>query len=190
MQLMTPKQTTRLSKFLSLVLRHQPEAAGVALDSAGWVAVDALLAGCAQAGNPMTREQLDHVVVTNEKKRFEFSSDGLRIRASQGHSVEVELDYESQTPPELLFHGTASRFLDAIRASGLLKQARHHVHLSAEIATATQVGARHGKPVVLSIRAGEMHRAGYAFFRSTNGVWLVDSVPVEFIGFSEGSGEK
>lgn len=180
---MTPNQTTRLSKFLSLVLRHQPDAAGVVLDSAGWVAVDELLAGCTRAGKPMTREQLDHVVATNEKKRFEFSADGLRIRASQGHSVEVELDYEPQTPPELLHHGTASRFVDSIRAGGLLKQARHHVHLSAEITTAKQVGSRHGKPVVLTILAGEMHRAGHAFFRSTNGVWLVDSVPLNFIQF-------
>ena len=180
---MTPNQTTRLSKFLSLVLRHNPGAAGVVLDSTGWVAVGELLAGCARAGKPMTREQLDHVVANNDKKRFEFSADGLRIRASQGHSLEVELEYESQTPPDLLFHGTASRFVDSIRASGLLKQARHHVHLSAEMATATQVGARHGKPVVLSIRAGAMHRAGHAFFRSTNGVWLVDSVPLNFIQF-------
>lgn len=180
---MTEKQTTRLSKFLSLVLRHQPDAAGVVLDSAGWLAVEELLAGCARAGNSMTRAQIDHVVATNEKKRFEFSADGLRIRASQGHSVEVELDYEPQSPSELLFHGTASRFVDSIRTSGLLKQARHHVHLSAEMATATQVGGRHGKPVVLSIRAGDMHRAGHRFFRSTNGVWLVDAVPVEFIQF-------
>ena len=180
---MTPNQTTRLSKFLSLILRHNPGAAGVVLDSAGWVAVGELLAGCARAGKSMTREQLDHVVANNDKKRFEFSADGLLIRASQGHSLEVELDYESQTPPDLLYHGTASRFVDSIRAGGLLKQARHHVHLSAEITTATQVGSRHGKPVVLTIRAGEMHRAGYAFFRSTNGVWLVDAVPVEFIQF-------
>ena len=180
---MNPNHTTRLSKFLSLVLRHQPEAASIALDSAGWVAVEELLAGCARVGNPMTRAQLDHVVATNEKKRFEFSTDGLRIRASQGHSVEVERDYEPQTPPELLFHGTASRFVDSIRTSGLMKQARHHVHLSAEIATATNVGARHGKPVVLNIRAGDMHRAGHAFFRSTNGVWLVDAVPLKFIQF-------
>jgi putative RNA 2'-phosphotransferase len=179
--MMTPNQTTRLSKFLSLVLRHQPDAAGITLDSAGWVAVDELLDGCARGGKPMTREQLDHVVATNEKKRFEFSADGLRVRASQGHSVEVELDYEPLTPPELLYHGTASRFGDSIRMGGLLKQARHHVHLSAEITTATQVGSRHGKPVVLTICAGEMHRAGHAFFRSTNGVWLVDAVPVEFI---------
>ncbi|MEK0451718.1 MAG: hypothetical protein RL088_3986 [Verrucomicrobiota bacterium] len=180
---MTEKQTTRLSKFLSLVLRHQPDAAGVVLDSAGWVAVEELLAGCARVGNPMTRAQLDHVVATNEKKRFEFSADGLRIRASQGHSVEVELDYEPQTPPGLLFHGTASRFVDSIRTSGLLKQARHHVHLSAELTTAAQVGARHGKSVVLNIRAGDMHRAGHTFFRSTNGVWLVDAVPLKFIQF-------
>jgi RNA:NAD 2'-phosphotransferase (TPT1/KptA family) len=105
------------------------------------------------------------------------------IRASQGYSVEVDLGYESMEPSELLYHGTATRFLDAIRASGLLKMARHHVHLSAETAVTMQVGARHGTPALLTIRAGDMRRAGWEFFRSTNGVWLVDAVPAEFIGF-------
>ena len=180
---MTPNETTRASKFLSLVLRHQPETAGLTLDSAGWVNVDALLAGCTRAGRTLTRAQLGHIVATNEKKRFEFSPDGTRIRASQGHSIEIELGYESQTPPELLYHGTATRFLDAIRAEGLRKMARHHVHLSAETAVTLQVGARHGQPALLTIRAGDMHRAGWTFHRSTNGVWLVDAVPVEFIEF-------
>ena len=182
---MTPKETTRPGRFLSLVLRHRPEVAGVVLDSAGWVAVDELLAGCGRAGNPLTRGQLDHVVGTNEKKRFEFSADGLRIRASQGHSVDVELDYQPQAPPGLLFHGTVSRFLDSIRKDGLRKQSRHHVHLSPDADTAARVGRRRGSPVVLTIRAGDMHRAGWTFFRSTNGVWLVDAVPVEFIGFPD-----
>jgi putative RNA 2'-phosphotransferase len=180
---MNPKETTRASKFLSLVLRHEPEAAGITLDSAGWADVEALLAGCGQARRSITRGQLDHIVATNEKKRFEFSSDGKRIRASQGHSVEVELEYEPLAPPEVLYHGTATRFLDAIRIEGLKKMARHHVHLSAETAAAVQVGGRQGKPALLTVRAGDMHRAGAAFFRSTNGVWLVDAVPVEFINF-------
>jgi putative RNA 2'-phosphotransferase len=180
---MTHNETTRASKFLSLVLRHQPNAAGIVLDAAGWADVDALLAGCATAGRPLTLEQLERVVTTNEKKRFEFSPDGRRIRASQGHSLEVELDYAPQAPPELLYHGTATRFLDVIRAGGLRKMSRHHVHLSAEPDVTLQVGARHGTPALLTIRAGEMHRAGWTFFRSTNGVWLVDAVPVEFIKF-------
>jgi putative RNA 2'-phosphotransferase len=182
---MTEKQTTRASKFLSLVLRHEPAAAGIVLDAAGWTDVAALLDGCARAGVPLTRAQLEHIVATNEKKRFEFSPDGSRIRASQGHSVEIELDYSAQPPPELLYHGTATRFLDAIRIEGLRKMARHHVHLSAETAVTLQVGARHGKPALLTIRAGDMYRAGFTFYRSTNGVWLVDAVPVEFIEFPE-----
>jgi putative RNA 2'-phosphotransferase len=126
---------------------------------------------------------LEHVVVTNAKKRFEFSADSLRIRASQGHSVEVELEYAPQEPPELLYHGTATRFLDSIRAQGLLKMQRHHVHLSAETKVTLEVGARHGKPVLLTILAGEMHAAGHVFFRSTNGVWLVDHVTPNFLQF-------
>ena len=182
---MSPDQTTRLSKFLSLVLRHQPETAHVTLDSAGWVSVDELLAGCAKARRPITRGNLEHVVATNAKKRFEFSADGTRIRASQGHSVEVALDYAATEPPACLYHGTASRFLDAIRSQGLLKMQRHHVHLSAETKMTLEVGARRGKPVLLTILAAEMHAAGHVFYRSTNGVWLVEHVPAEFIRFPD-----
>ena len=180
---MTPSQTTSASKFLSLVLRHEPAAAHVTLDTAGWVEVAALLAGCVQAGRGLSREELEHVVVTNAKKRFEFSADCLRIRASQGHSVEVELEYTPKEPPEILYHGTATRFIDSIRTQGLLKMERHHVHLSAETKMTLEVGARHGKPVLLTILAGEMHREGHVFRRSTNGVWLVEQVPVNFIRF-------
>ena len=178
---MSPDQTTRTSKFLSLVLRHEPAAAHVTLDSAGWADVAALLEGCAKAGRSLTLTDLEHVVTTNAKKRFEFSPDGLRIRASQGHSVEVELEYTPQTPPALLYHGTATRFLDSIRKQGLLKMQRHHVHLSAETKMTLEVGARHGKPVLLTILAAEMHAAGHVFYRSTNGVWLVGHVPPQFI---------
>lgn len=180
---MSPEQTTRTSKFLSLILRHEPQKVGIQLDSAGWVEVTALLSGCTKRGRPLTRAQLDHVVSTNSKKRFEYSADGRHIRASQGHSVEVDLQYVSQPPPEILYHGTASRFLDDIRATGLLKMNRHHVHLSSETKMTLEVGARRGKPALLTIRAGEMSRAGIPFFLSTNGGWLVDAVPPEFIDF-------
>ncbi len=180
---MNPKETTRASKFLSLVLRHQPETAGIALDSAGWAEVDELLAGCERTRRAITRRQLDHIVATCAKKRFEFSPDRRRIRASQGHSVKVELEYEPLEPPKVLYHGTVAVFQEAIRSGGLKKMARHHVHLSEEPATALLVGGRRGKPVLLTIRAAEMHAAGTPFFRSTNGVWLVDAVPVEFIDF-------
>src|SRR5688572_10518889 len=129
---MNDKDTVKTSKFLSLILRHEPERVGLTLDAAGWVEVAELLRAVNAHGVQLTREQLEHVVTTNEKKRFAFSDDGQRIRASQGHSVEIDLQYEPQVPPEILYHGTATRFLDDIRAHGLQKMARHDVHLSAE----------------------------------------------------------
>lgn len=180
---MNPEQTTRTSKFLSLVLRHQPETAHITLDAAGWVNVEDLLAGCAKAHRTISRADLEHIVATNAKKRFEFSADGTRIRASQGHSVEVDLNYESKEPPSILYHGTATRFLESIRVQGLLKMQRHHVHLAAETKVTLQVGARHGKPVLLTILASAMRAAGHTFYCSTNGVWLVEHVPPEFVRF-------
>jgi putative RNA 2'-phosphotransferase len=180
---MTDKETIRTSKFLSLILRHEPERVGLTLDDAGWVEVDVLVRAVNRHGVSLSREQLEHIVATSDKKRFAFSDDGLRIRASQGHSVEVDLQYTPQVPPEFLYHGTATRFLDSIRAQGLSKMERHHVHLSAETVMTLQVGARRGRPVLLTIRAGEMYRAGHLFCRSANGVWLVDSVPPQFIDF-------
>ena len=178
---MTDKESIRTSKFLSLVLRHEPERVGLELDNAGWVGVTDLLDAVNRNGISLRLDQLKHVVATNDKKRFEFSEDGQRIRARQGHSVEVDLQYEPQVPPELLYHGTPERFVESIRATGLNKGKRHHVHLSPDPQTATKVGQRRGYPVVLTIRAGDMHRQGHVFYRSANGVWLVDSVPVDFI---------
>lgn len=181
---MNPEQTTRVSKFLSLALRHQPESAHIHLDEAGWTRVTDLLAGCAKANHNITRAELDQIVATNPKKRFEFNTDGTQIRASQGHSIEVNLRYEPKVPPTKLYHGTATRFLEAIRSHGLLKMQRHHVHLSSETKMTMDVGARHGTPVLLTILASEMHQAGHPFYLSTNGVWLVDHVPLEFITFT------
>jgi putative RNA 2'-phosphotransferase len=180
---MTETETIKTSKFLSLVLRHEPERVGLKLDEAGWVAVEDLLQAVNRHGVALSLDQLRHVVETNSKKRFAFSDDGLRIRASQGHSIEVDLQYPPQTPPDFLYHGTATRFLDAIRKDGLKKMDRHDVHLSAETKVTLQVGGRHGKPVLLTIRAGDMHRAGHVFRCSANGVWLVDHVPPQFIEF-------
>lgn len=172
---------TRISKFLSLVLRHRPEQIGLRLDVGGWVEVDALLAASAAHGRPITRDELEHVVAHNDKQRFALSEDGHRIRASQGHSTSVELGYAPATPPETLYHGTAAQNLASIRAQGLHKGQRHHVHLSMDAQVARAVGQRHGPPVVLRIRAGAMARAGYLFFESANGVWLTDAVPYDFI---------
>jgi putative RNA 2'-phosphotransferase len=180
---MTDKETVRTSKFLSLILRHEPERVGLELGDAGWVGVDELLKAVNSHGVSLTLDDLKHIVATSDKKRFAFSEDGLRIRASQGHSVEVDLQYAPQTPPELLYHGTATRFLHAIRQHGLQKMQRHDVHLSAETRVTLQVGGRHGKPMLLTIRAGDMHRAGFVFRCSANGVWLVDHVPPQFIQF-------
>ena len=180
---MNDKETTRTSKFLSLVLRHEPERVGLKLGDAGWVGVKELLEAVNRHGISLRFDQLKHVVATSDKKRFAFSEDGLRIRASQGHSVEVDLQYPPQMPPETLYHGTAMRFLDSIRLNGLQKMERHDVHLSAETKLTVQVGSRHGKPALLTIRAGDMHKAGFAFRCSANGVWLVDHVPPQFIQF-------
>jgi putative RNA 2'-phosphotransferase len=176
-------QLVRVSKFMSLVLRHDPAKVGLALDPAGWAEVDELLAGAARAGVPFDRETLERVVAENEKQRFAFDDDHTRIRASQGHSVRVDLGLEPRIPPDVLYHGTASRSIESIRKSGLHSAKRTHVHLSASEATARTVGQRHGRPVVLTIAAGRMHRDGHPFFRSDNGVWLTDAVPVEYIDF-------
>lgn len=178
---MSPKDTIRISKFLSLILRHEPDRVGLELDSAGWVGVTELLEAVNRHGVALTLEQLKQVVETNDKKRFAFSQDGKRIRASQGHSIEVDLRYAPTLPPDFLYHGTPERFVDSIRRSGLNKGQRHHVHLSPDPETATKVGQRRGHPVVLRIRAGEMHRLGHLFYRSANNVWLVEHVPSQFI---------
>jgi putative RNA 2'-phosphotransferase len=180
---MAPDDLTRTSKFLSLILRHEPAKFGVVLDGAGWATVGEVLDACRRHGHPIDRAGLELVVATNSKKRFAFDETGERIRASQGHSVEVELGYAPALPPERLYHGTALRFLESIRASGLLKGERHHVHLSAEEATARAVGQRHGKPVVLMVDAAAMTGTGATFFLSANGVWLVEHVPAAFITF-------
>lgn len=173
--------STRISKFLSLVLRHEPERIGVELDRSGWIDVAKLLERLAAHGIVVTRAELERVVATSDKQRFALSEDGTRIRANQGHSVEVDLQLAPAAPPDVLYHGTVESALAGIRELGLVRGLRHHVHLSAEVETAKRVGARRGRPVVLPVRAGAMAAAGHVFFRSANGVWLVEHVPVEFL---------
>jgi putative RNA 2'-phosphotransferase len=177
---MDRKTTINLSKFLSLVLRHKPDTIGITLDPSGWIDVDTLLAAMTAHGKKLSREDLQEIVVTSDKQRFALSEDGRRIRANQGHSVEVELGYAPAIPPEVLYHGTAVKYLDSIRTGGVVKGKRHDVHLSATIDTATAVGQRHGTLVMLRIDAAAMHRAGHEFFLTPNGVWLTDTVPVGF----------
>jgi putative RNA 2'-phosphotransferase len=174
---------TRTSKFLSLVLRHKPEEIGLTLDENGWASVEELIASANRAGRKLDRATVEQVVAASDKRRFALSPDGARIRANQGHSVDVDLALEPRQPPEILFHGTATRFLESIREQGLLPGSRQHVHLSLDEPTAIKVGQRHGKPVVLKVRAGEMGRAGIAFFCSENGVWLTEKVTGAYIEF-------
>lgn len=172
------------SKFLSLVLRHRPEVIGAKLDPEGWLSIDELISRANAHGKALTLELLHEVVATNDKKRFALSEDGLRIRASQGHSVSsVELNLDQKTPPEILYHGTVAAFLDSIRATGLQKRSRHHVHLSPDEETATKVGSRRGKPIILRVAAETMHLDGHQFYLSANGVWLVDAVPPTYLTF-------
>ena len=176
-----PASATKISKFLSLVLRHQPDKIGITLDESGWTPVGALLSACAEHGFHLTPEELREVVATSDKQRFAFSPDGELIRASQGHSVKIELGYEPALPPPVLYHGTAERNLPSIKERGLLKGRRHHVHLSETIETALAVGARYGKPVALTIESERMRRDGLIFYLSANGVWLTDHVPASHI---------
>ncbi len=176
----TPR-SVKLSKYLSKHLRHQPERLGLNLLPGGWVAIEDLLLACIANNFPITREELNEVVINNDKKRFSFDPSERLIRANQGHSVEIDLQLEPILPPRILYHGTAKKSLDSILETGLLKMSRHHVHLSLDRETARRVGMRHGRPVILVIDSLIMHEEGHNFYRSENGVWLVDKVPAKYI---------
>ena len=171
----------RVSKFLSLVLRHRPDTIGITLDAQGWADVGDLLAGMAGKGTRIGFDQLVEVVATNDKRRFAFNEDRTRIRAVQGHSRDVDLGYAPVAPPDQLFHGTVARFLPAIRDEGLNKGRRQYVHLSPDRETATKVGARRGDPVILTVDTARMSADGHTFYRADNGVWLTDHVPPGYI---------
>jgi putative RNA 2'-phosphotransferase len=180
---MDASRQKRISKFLSLVLRHQPELIGIALDAQGFTSVEDLIAKSQRHGMRFSEAELKHVVAESDKQRFALSEDGNLIRANQGHSVTVDLALEPVSPPDVLFHGTVAKFLDAIREKGLIKGKRHHVHLSPDEATANTVGSRRGKPVILTINSARMHAEGLLFYHSANGVWLTDHVPPGYIVF-------
>ncbi|HTE19849.1 MAG TPA: RNA 2'-phosphotransferase [Armatimonadota bacterium] len=178
---MDDARLVRISKFLSKHLRHEPERLGLRLEPGGWVPVQDLLAACAARNLPLIRSELEEVVRRSDKQRFSFDETGARIRANQGHSVEVDLQLEPVAPPPVLYHGTGERSAGAVSTTGLKKMSRHHVHLSTDIATAKAVGARHGRPVIFEVEAAAMHAAGSVFYCSANGVWLVDDVPPEYL---------
>lgn len=178
---MSDRQLVRLSKWISLRLRHDPAGIGLAVDPAGWAAVEDLIAASARHNVRFDRAALDRVVAENNKRRFEFDETGTRIRARQGHSIDVDLGYEDAAPPEQLFHGTATRFLSAIWREGLLPMSRHDVHLSSDMETAHAVGTRHGAPAVLIVNAASMAAHGHTFRVTGNGVWLTAAVPPQYL---------
>lgn len=178
---MNPQRLVKVSKYLSRHLRHAPADLGLTLEPGGWVEVDALLAGCHDAGFTLTLDELEEVVERNDKQRFSFDATGTRIRANQGHSVEVDLQLEPTPPPDVLYHGTSDNVVEEILQTGLQRMRRHHVHLSTATPTAQKVGSRHGKPVILVVDAARMHQDGKTFYCSANGVWLTDDVPPQYL---------
>lgn len=178
---MNEKSLVKISKYLSKHLRHQPERLGLRLEAGGWVKVTDLLEACRRNNFPITRGELIEVVAQNDKRRFSFDEGETKIRANQGHSIEVDLQLKPSAPPDVLYHGTNEKIVSAILKHGLLKMARHHVHLSTDEKTARVVGARRGKPVVFAVDAGTMREERYEFFVSANGVWLVETVPPQFL---------
>lgn len=182
-----PHRLEQVSKFLSYILRHRPDQIGLTLDAHGWADIQELIARAGRHGTALNIPLIHEVVETSDKRRFILSDDGERIRANQGHSIPVDLGLTATMPPPILYHGTASRFVESICRSGLLPRTRHHVHLSATVETAMNVGARHGKPVLLVVDAAGMAKAGHDFFVSANGVWLADAVPPQFITVSRNS---
>lgn len=175
------KELTQKSKFISLILRHKPSSANLTLDENGWADIPSLLSGAAQNGIALTRDELIEIVDTNEKRRFVICPDTDRIRANQGHSINVDLELEQATPPDPLFHGTTVRFENSILEKGLVKMKRHHVHLSADLDTARAVGSRHGKILIFKVDTQAMLRDGHDFYLSKNGVWLTDAVPANYL---------
>ena len=180
--ILTPKrELIRISKFLSYVLRHNPDSIGLRLDSEGWTSVDQLLSCAARNGRNITPERLKELVAKNDKNRFGFSQDRQRLRATYGHSIEVELNLPPVTPPPVLYHGTARQFIVFILKTGIKPSGRGYVHLSTDRETGVKVGTRHGEPIVLSVDSKRMHEDGFRFYCPVEGIWLVIGVPPEYV---------
>lgn len=178
---MTEQDKKRIGKFLSLILRHDPQKIGIELDEQGWANVKELIEKCKKHRYHFSMEDLIEIVETNDKQRYSFNEKRNKIRANQGHSIDIDLALSPIQPPEYLYHGTATRFLSSIMEQGILKGSRQHVHLSKDKETATKVGSRHGKPTILTIMSGKMYKDGIQFYQSDNGVWLTDYVDVKYI---------
>ena len=176
------KRLKSLSKFISLILRHKPEAIGIALDEHGWADVRELIDGiCRTPGNKIDMETLEEIVRTDEKQRYSFNEDHTLIRANQGHSIPVDVELEEKTPPDILWHGTGEKYVSSIDSQGLIPKGRLYVHLSTDVRTAEKVGSRHGKPVIYQIDCKKMVEDGHRFFLSANGIWLTKAVPAEYL---------
>lgn len=178
---MQEEKHIKLSRFLSLILRHKPEEIGLTLDSQGYLEVEKLLQGINNTGRKIDKDTLDEIVASDNKQRYSYNHDKTKIRANQGHSIKVDLGLVNSKPPEFLYHGTVERFLDNIGKHGLLKMNREYVHLSKDIETAKNVGARRGEPVILIVNAEQMYNDGYDFYLSENGVWLTEKVPAKYL---------
>lgn len=172
---------TNLSKFIALILRHKPDTVGITLDEHGWASVSELISGINACGNEIDMQTLEEIVAEDEKQRYSFNSDKTKIRANQGHSVNVDVELKKAVPPETLFHGTGEKFVSSIKSEGLKSKSRLYVHLSKDRETAVKVGSRHGKPVVFEVNSGEMSRNCFEFFLSENDVWLTKIVPAEYL---------
>lgn len=174
-------QLTKLSTFIAYILRHNPAAVGISIDTHGWARVNDLIDGINRTGRHIDFETLNIIVLNDSKSRYSFNDDKTKIRANQGHSISVDLQMTEINPPDTLYHGTTEKYLNGIKEFGILKKSRNFVHLSSDIDTAMKVGARHGKAVVLVINAKEMARCGHKFYLSANGVWQTDYVPFSFV---------
>lgn len=172
---------TNLSKFIALILRHKPDTVGITLDEHGWASVSELISGINACGNEIDMQTLEEIVAEDEKQRYSFNSDKTKIRANQGHSVNVDVELKKAVPPETLFHGTGEKFVSSIKSEGLKPKSRLYVHLSKDRETAVKVGSRHGKLDVFEVNSGEMSRCGFEFFLSENDVWLTKIVPAEYL---------
>lgn len=174
-----------LSKFISLILRHKPEVIGIKLDAQGYVDVKELIEKINNTGKNINIEILEQIVKEDNKQRYSFDEDRNKIRANQGHSINVDVELKELEPPKYLYHGTATRFLDNIKKEGIVRQSRLYVHLSNDINTAIKVGKRHGTPVVLEINTEEMYENGYKFYLSENNVWLCEHIPFKYVEILE-----
>lgn len=177
------RRLERLSKFISMILRHKPQVIGITLDEHGWADVDELIKGINETGEEIefSKDTLETIVKTDKKQRYSFSQDKTLIRANQGHSIPVDVELEKKEPPKVLYHGTGVKSVKAIQEQGLLPMERLYVHLSIDVKTATNVGKRHGTPVIFQVNTEQMQKDGYDFFQSVNGVWLTKEVPAKYL---------